>query len=116
MLTNICPKGLDPNFHLRRARENVWVEIEHDLKDYQKQYCVDVELARKLMEHILVSLVERQAPFNDSENFYKNVQLCIDVLECVEDVLMLNIRQDNRTKREKTIGDVVDKLQKITVM
>lgn len=116
MITNICPKSIDPMFNFKRQKENYWVDIERDLNDFQHSYCVDVELARRLMEHIQVALADRQAPFNETENFYKNVQLAIDVLEVVEEVLMLNIKDDNRTKRQQTLGDMVEKLQKITVM
>lgn len=116
MITNICPKSVDPQFHLRRRKENIWVDIERDLNDFQRDFCVDVELARKLMEHIQVALADRQAPFDETENFYKNVQFCIDVLDVIEEVLMLNMNQDNRTKREVTLGEMVEKLQQITVM
>lgn len=116
MITNICPKSIDPQFHFKRAKENVWVDIERDMKDFQHDYCVDVELARRLMEQIQIALADRQAPFDDSENFYKNVQLCIDVLDSVEDILTLNMKSDNRTKREITLGELIEKLQKITVL
>lgn len=116
MINSICPKSIDPQFHLRRAKENIWVDIERDLKDYQRDYCVDVEMARKLMEYIQVALADRQAPFDETETFYKNVQLCIDVLDVIEEVLMLNMKHDSRAKRELTLGEMVEKLKKITVM
>lgn len=116
MITNICPKSIDANFNLRRARENYWLDVERDLEQYNKDYCIDVELARKLMEHIQILLVNRQAPFDETENFYKNVQLCIDVIDVIEEVLMLNMKTDNRTKRQLTMGDMIEKLKKITVM
>lgn len=116
MITSICPKSIDPQFHLRRAKENVWVDIERDLNEFDRDYCSEVELARNLMTHMQLALASRQAPFDDSANFYKNVQLAIDVLEVVEEVLLLNIRTDNRSKRELTLGQMVEKLQNITVM
>lgn len=92
------------------------MDIERDLNDFNRDYCSDIELAERLMEHIQIALANRQAPFCETENYYKNVQLSIDVLDAVEKVLMLNMKQDNETKREVTLGEVIEKLQKIKVL